>query len=146
MVMSYNGLEIRVGFQDTDHSGRVYFLNYAKWMDIEIVEFFRYLGFNFRSNKETKLKSKIFQGTFVIGECCFRINVPSKFDDIVIAVSKVVEIKPKTVKIETEVIDKRRRIVLAVGTFTFIWVKGEKSARIPVEVINSLESSRDAVK
>ncbi len=137
-MSGYDGVLFRVRFHDTDHSGRVYFANYVKWMDDEVVEFFRSKGIVFPDLQRTQVGSESIEGTFVIGEFTCRINAPSKFDDIVKVRSSIAEVKPKVLKFESEVLGANTGLRLARGSITYIWVRGERSAPIPEQILERI--------
>jgi acyl-CoA thioester hydrolase len=139
-MCAYDGTIFRIRFYDTDHSGRVYFANYLKWMDDDIIEFFRSRGITFLNSQKTLVDSEIVEGAFVIGEFGCRIHAPSKFDDVIKVRSRVVEVRTKVLKFESEVFDVNTGQKLASGSITFIWVKGVSSAPIPEQILRRLQS------
>ena len=134
-----DGTLFRVRFHDTDHSGRVYFANYIKWMDDDITEFFRSKGITFADTQKTLVNSEGVEGTFVIGEFSCRIHMPSKFDDLIKVRSKVAEVRTKVLRFESEVFDATTGQKLASGSITYIWVKGRSSAPIPQLILEHLQ-------
>jgi len=137
-MCAYDGTLFRIRFHDTDHSGRVYFANYIKWMDDDITEFFRSKGITFPDTQITLVNSESVEGTFVIGEFGCRIHAPSRFDDVIKVRSKVAELRTKVVRFESEVLDANTERKLASGSITCIWVKGESSAPIPEQILRRL--------
>jgi len=139
-MCAYDGTIFRVRFHDTDHSGRVFFANYVKWMDDDITEFFRSKGITFPDIQKTLVHSEIVEGTFVVGEFSCRIQAPSKYDDVVKVRSRVAEVRTKVLRFESEVLDANTEQKLANGSITYVWVKGESSAPIPAQILKSLQS------
>jgi len=137
-MCAYDGTLFRIRFHDTDHSGRVYFANYLKWMDDDITEFFRSKGITFPDTQITLVNSESVEGTFVIGEFGCRIHAPSRFDDVIRVRSKVAELRTKVLRFESEVLDANTERKLASGSITYIWVKGESSAPIPEQILRCL--------
>ncbi|MCS7137959.1 MAG: acyl-CoA thioesterase [Candidatus Caldarchaeum sp.] len=125
----------RIGFQDTDATGRVYFPNYVKWFDMAFIEFLRERGLVFDKAGRLIVDGETCNQTFVIGEFGCRIEKPSGYDDSVTVVIDVAEVGNKTVKTNFSLLNERGE-TLARGyiTYVLIGLDNEKAVEIPKRI------------
>lgn len=115
----------RVGFQDTDATGRVYFPSYVRWFDMAFIEYLRANGVVFDKLGRVVVDGKATNETFVIGEYKCRIERPSGYDDLVTVTIEFTEIRNKSIKVTFKLVDMKNEI-LATGYITYVYVDIEK--------------------
>ncbi|MDW8063206.1 MAG: acyl-CoA thioesterase [Candidatus Caldarchaeum sp.] len=132
MKKSYS---FRVGFQDTDSTGRVYFPTYVRWFDMAFIEFLRDNGIVFDKQGRIVINGKALNKTFVIGEYGCRIEKPSAYDDTVKTVIDTTFVGGKWLKAEFR-LENEAEETLARGYITYVFVDLEngKAAEMPHEV------------
>jgi len=131
---------IRIGFADTDSTGRVYFPSYIRWIDNTMIELLRDVGVVFSPSGEVKLDGNPTGLTLVIGEYHCRMEVPSTYDEAVTVKAYVREVRRRVIVTEGFIIRPEDDTILAHGTITYVCVNIStgRSAEIPAEIIARL--------
>ncbi|MDW8084543.1 MAG: thioesterase family protein [Candidatus Caldarchaeum sp.] len=125
----------RIGFQDTDATGRVYFPNYVKWFDIAFIEFLRERGLVFDKAGRLIVDGETQNQTFVIGEFGCRIEKPSGYDDSVTVVIDAAEVGNKTVKTDFSLLnEKGENLARGYITYVLISLDNGKAVEIPKRI------------
>lgn len=122
----------RVGFQDTDSTGRVYFPSYVRWFDIAFIEHLRSRGIVFDPQGRLKIGDKLLNSTLVIGEYHCRIEKPSGYDDEVEAEIASTESGNKSLKVFFNLRDPWGNL-LAHGYITYVMVDLGTGRAVPLD-------------
>jgi len=132
-----DGYRVRIHWDDTDCTKRVYLGKYIKWIDDAATEYLRARGMVFDPDGWLRLDGKELGESFVVGEYSCRIGHTSDFDDLLTVKIKVKEKRPMVIVFEGEISDQKGRVV-ARGTLTYIYIRkidgGMKAAKMPPEV------------
>ena len=127
--------EIRVRWDQTDCTTRIYFTMYMKWMDDVLTDFFRSKGITFDAVGKLHLNGERVVHSFAIGEYSCRIKKPSKFDDLIRITVRVKEVREKVLTFEGEFVDVESGNIVSNAWISFVSVNDEgDSAPIPDEV------------
>mgnify|MGYP001056364090 CR=1 FL=1 len=131
---------LRIGFGDTDSTGRVYFPAYVRWIDNTMIELLRDVGVVFSPNGEVSIDGRATGLTLVIGEYRCRMDEPSTYDDEVIVRVTVKELRRRVIVVEGFIIRPEDGRILAHGNITYVCVNlsTSKSTEIPWELITKL--------
>ncbi|MEM2977287.1 MAG: acyl-CoA thioesterase [Thermoplasmata archaeon] len=128
---------IRVRWDDTDTTQRVYLGRYIKWLDDAVTEFLRARGMVFDPDGGLRLNGRRIRESFVVGEYGCRIERSSLLDDLIDVKVRVLERRSRVVVFEGELVDQKGRRV-ARGVITYICVRGSggriRSAPIPTSL------------
>jgi len=125
---------VRIHWDDTDCTKRVYLGKYIKWIDDACTEYLRERGLVFDPDGWLSLNGKPLNEGFVVGEYTCRIERTSDFDDLLTVKIGIKEKRPKVVVFEGEIFNEGGRLV-AHGTLTYIYIKrGMKAVAMPAEV------------
>ena len=121
-------MKIKVYYEDTDATGRVYHSNYLKYFERGRSEFLYSLGFNHKTLLE---RFKIY---FVVKSCHIDFKKPAYFEDELLVETKVEEISK--VKIIFHQILKKDNIIIVDSkvTITSINTSG-KITKMPNEML-----------
>ncbi len=140
---------VRVHWDDTDTTERVYLGRYVKWIDDAITEFLRARGVVFDPEGWLRIDGRRVRESFVVGEYWCRIERSSLFDDLLDVRVAVSETRPKVVVFRAEITDQTGRRV-ARGTITYVCIKkaggGIVSAPIPEGLAARLGPGRGTVE
>jgi YbgC/YbaW family acyl-CoA thioester hydrolase len=138
---SSGGYRLRIHWDDTDTTRRVYLGKYIKWIDDACTEFLRERGMVFDPDGWLSLDGKPLAGSFVVGEYSCRIEHNSFFDDILTVKICVQERRPKVIVFRGDILDVSGRLV-ARGTITYIHIRkrkgGLKAVEMPPEITTRL--------
>jgi len=138
---SATGYRLRIHWDDTDTTRRVYLGKYIKWIDDACTEFLRERGMVFDPDGWLSLDGKALSGSFVVGEYSCRIEHNSFFDDILTVKISVQELRPKVIVFRGDILDDAGRLV-ARGTITYIYIQkrkdGLKAIEMPAEITGRL--------
>ena len=124
----------RIGFQDTDSTGRVYFPTYVKWFDIAFIEHLRSHGVVFDKQGRLRMGDTLLNSTLVIGEYHCRIEKPSGYDDEVEAEIVSAEAGNKSLKVVFKLMNMQGEL-LAHGHITYIMVDIKTGKAVPLHEI-----------
>jgi YbgC/YbaW family acyl-CoA thioester hydrolase len=134
-----DGYRLRVHWDDTDCTGRVYLGKYIKWIDDACTEYLRERGMVFGSDGWLRLDGRELGESFVVGEYSCRIEHTSGFDDILTVRISVREKRPKVVVFQGDILDESGRLV-ARGSLTYIYIKrGMKAVPMPQKLFDRLK-------
>lgn len=132
---------MRVHWDDTDTTQRVYLGKYVKWIDDACTEYLRARGMVFDPEGWLRLDGKRIDESFVVGEYSCRIEATSFFDDLLDVRISVQERRPKVVVFRGDITDQNGRKV-ATGTITYVCVRkrggGLESAVMPAGMARRL--------
>jgi tol-pal system-associated acyl-CoA thioesterase len=125
---------IRVYYEDTDHSGVVYYANYLRFMERARTEFFRALGF------EMSVLGRETHCQFVVHRAEIAFHRPARLDD---ALTATVQLRRRTAA--RLVLDQQIRhgdAVLVEGTITLacITTTDWRPTPIPRALVRTLET------
>jgi acyl-CoA thioester hydrolase len=136
---SPEGYKLRIHWDDTDCTKRVYLGKYIKWIDDACTEYLRERGLVFDPDGWLSLDGKPLDESFVVGEYSCRIEHTSGFDDVLTVKISVREKRPKVVVFQGDITGQDGRLV-AHGTLTYIYIKrGMKAVEMPSTVYNLLK-------
>ena len=129
-----DGYKLRIHWDDTDCTKRVYLGKYIKWIDDACTEYLRERGLVFDPDGWLSLNGKPLNEGFVVGEYTCRIEHTSDFDDILTVKIGIKEKRPKVVVFKGEIFNEAGQLV-AHGTLTYIYIRrGMKAVPMPPEV------------
>jgi len=135
------GYRLRIHWDDTDTTKRVYLGKYIKWIDDACTEYLRERGMVFDPDGWLRLDGKMLDGSFVVGEYTCRIEHNSFFDDVLTVKISVQDKRSKVIVFRGDIIDGTKKIV-AKGTLTYIYIKkrkgGLKAVAMPQNVAGRL--------
>jgi len=142
--MTIHKHKFRVGFQDTDNTGRIYFPSYVRWFDIAFIELLRENDVVFNPVGNLIINGEKTGLSLVVGEYCCRISKPSKYDDVVTVYITVKEIRDKVVVSQCRLIDESNGDELANGWIAYVCVdlSNNRSATIPQKLREVFEQYR----
>lgn len=131
---------VRVGFGDTDCTGRVYFPVYIKWIDEAFIEMLRVNSITFKPDGGLRMDEKTLGVTFVIGEYSCRIEAPSTYDDRILVRVHVKEVRRRVLTVEGTILTPTQDLILAKGSITYVCVDmvSGRSAEIPEEILSRI--------
>ena len=132
--MFTNQMEYKVAWGDTDLAGIVYYPNYYKWMDNATHELFSAMGYPISDLIRQKIGLPLLE-TF----CKFSDSV--SYSEQIQMISKVVEVKDKTIKMSHEF--RKKDKLLAEGYELRAWIsfeQGMKAVSIPDHIRQALNS------
>lgn len=125
----------RVSYADTDQMGYVYYGNYAKYLEIARVEFFRNLGISYKELE----KNGIFMP---VSELHIQYKKPAFYDEILLIKTIVKEI-PKGVRIhfDYEIYNESKDLTTIACTKLFFVNKiSGRPIKCPQLIISALEN------
>jgi acyl-CoA thioester hydrolase len=127
-----NLTRIRVIYADTDAMGIVYHTNYIKWFEVGRNELMRQLGIAY-----TEMEQLGFNLPLTKVSCHYLL--PARYDDIVIAETKIEYIKRASMKFNSYLWDEKRGKLLVEGYTVHACVNTEgKIRRIPPQILELL--------
>ena len=124
--------QIKVYYEDTDSTGRVYHSNYLNYLERARTEYIYNLGYN--HNKLLK-KYDLF---FVVKKMSINFKSPAKFEDILNIKSKILELTKYKIIFNQQIIKNEMLLIEAEVVIVSINSMG-KLIKIPDEMINKLE-------
>jgi acyl-CoA thioester hydrolase len=101
--MKSKRIRIRVKAGDTDFSGFIFHPRIFEWFSAGRIELLRSNNINFMNNGYINIEGNPQKLSLVVGEAYARFHAPIKFDDEVILLTKVAEIREKTIKFDFKV-------------------------------------------
>lgn len=136
-----DGYKLRVHWDDTDTTKRVYLGKYIKWIDDACTEYLRDRGMVFDPEGWLWLNGRPLKESFVVGEYTCRIEHTSKYDDVLTVKISVREKRPKVVVFRGDITDVDGRLV-ARGTLTYICIRNVggslKATSMPSAILDVL--------
>src|SRR5215470_2374757 len=122
---SYNWSEtrLRVRYAETDQAGVVYHSNYLIWFEVGRVELCRDHGFNYR-DMETEADALL-----PVTEARVKYRIPARYDDEIIVLTRVIEIRSRAIKFAYEVVRAGDEMLLAEGETHHIVMNSQGRAR-----------------
>ena len=127
--------EIRIPWDHTDCTTRIYFTAYLKWLDDALTELYRTKGMTYDEVGHLLLNGEKQAESFAIGEFSCRIQKPSKFDDLIRIRVTVVEIRERVLAFDGIFEDTETGEKLGHGRISFVCINEEgKSAPIPENI------------
>ena len=109
--------KIIVYYEDTDASGRVYYVNYLKYMERARSEFLYKLKLNHKNLKEK------YNITFVVRNCNINFKKPAYFEDVLNIKTQILEFSK--IKIIFNQIIIRNNDIITQGEITVVPVDSE---------------------
>ena len=121
-------MKIKVYYEDTDASGRVYHSNYLKYFERGRTDFLYRLGFNHKTLLER------YELYFVVKACDINFKKPSYFEDELVVETKIEKISK--VKIIFHQMLKKENVIIVDSkiTITSINING-KITKMPNEML-----------
>jgi len=123
-----NEAEIRVRYGETDQMGVVYYANYYVWFEVARNEFFRKLGFTYKTLEREGLYLPV-----VESHCTYKS--PARYDDLIAVQTKLVNLENATLRFDYNVINKEKGRVLAQGYTVHAFVN-RRGRPTPLKKIN----------
>lgn len=131
-----SALDIRVYYEDTDFSGRVYHASYLRFMERGRTEWLRALGF-----EHGALSGE--QGVvFAVRRLQIEYLAPAVIDDLLHVETRLVEIRGAVIAFEQRVL--RNGEALAQARVDVVSIKNGRAARVPRELCARLEPESNA--
>jgi YbgC/YbaW family acyl-CoA thioester hydrolase len=135
------GYRLRIHWDDTDTTKRVYLGKYIKWIDDACTEYLRERGIVFDPDGWLSIDGRALKESFVVGEYSCRIEHTSLFDDILTVKISVQDKRSKVIVFRGDIVDGKGRLV-ARGTLTYIYIRkqngGLQAVDMPAEVAGRL--------
>lgn len=118
----FDGLEhlfpVRVYFEDTDLSGVVYHANYLRYMERGRSDMLRCAGIDQRAAHEGGA------GVYVVRDIAIRYAAPARLDDMLIVVSRLIEVRAASVHIHQRVMRGQELLTQAKVEAAFVSPSG----------------------
>ncbi len=114
---------VRVRYAETDQAGIVYHANYLVWFEVGRVELCRDHGFNYR-DMETAADAML-----PVTEARLRYRIPARYDEVILILSRVAEIRSRAITFAYEVRRDSDKILLAEGETAHIVMNKQGHAR-----------------
>ena len=128
--------KIRVFYEDTDASGRVYHGNYLKFFERGRTELI------YQTNYTHKILLNEFDIIFVVKECSVKFNKPAFFEDTIDVTTKIDELTRVKIKFKQTIL--RGSDLIAEAKVLVIPVKSSgKISKLPDELYFFLESQKN---
>ena len=109
--------KIIVYYEDTDASGRVYYVNYLKYMERARSEFLYKLKLNHKNLKEK------YNITFVVRNCNINFKKPAYFEDVLNIKTQILEFSKIKIIFNQKII--RNNDIITEGEITVVPVDSE---------------------
>ena len=129
----HHQLQIRVYYEDTDFSGRVYHASYLRFMERGRTEWLRASGF------ENGALSSGLGLVFVVRSLRIDFLAPALMDDIVMVETRVASSRGAI--IEFEQVLSRAETILSNATVRVVTLRGSRPVRPPRELVAHREAS-----
>ena len=129
----HHQLQIRVYYEDTDFSGRVYHASYLRFMERGRTEWLRASGF------ENGALSSGLGLVFVVRSLRIDFLAPALMDDIVMVETRVASSRGAI--IEFEQVLSRAETILSNATVRLVTLRGSRPVRPPRELVAHREAS-----
>jgi acyl-CoA thioester hydrolase len=97
-------LPVRVYFEDTDHSGLVYHANYLRYFERARSDMLRLAGIDQRATFEGG------KGVYTVADMHIRYFRPALYDDALVVVSRITDIRAASIVIQQTVIRPDERL------------------------------------
>ena len=120
--------EIKVYYEDTDASARVYYANYLKFLERGRTDYLYNLGFTHKVILEK------FNFYFVVKNCKIDYKKPAYFEDILKISTKVINISKVKILFHQQIIKNEELLVDSEILITPVFFNG-KIAKIPNEML-----------
>jgi len=130
--MKSKRIRIRVKAGDTDFSGFMFHPRIFEWFSVGRIELLRSNNINFMDNGCINIEGSPQNLSLIVGEVYARFHSPIKFDDEVILLTKVAEIKEKTIKFDFKVKHVSSKKILITGWSISVCVNKKKSKASPI--------------
>jgi acyl-CoA thioester hydrolase len=129
--MKSKSLKIRVKAGDTDFSGNIFHPRIVEWFSLGRIELLRSNRITFMNNGYINIEGSPQKLSLVVGEVYARFHAPIKFDDKVILLTKVAEIKQKTIKFDFKVKHASSKKILVTGWSISVCINKKKCKASP---------------
>jgi YbgC/YbaW family acyl-CoA thioester hydrolase len=113
---------VRVAWDDTDCTKRIYLGKYIKWLDDAATEFLRGRGLVFDMEGWLWLDGNELNESFVVGEYSMRMFKTSGFDEVLTIKLSVKERRSRVIVFKGDIHDEKGDLC-ASGTLTYIYIK-----------------------
>lgn len=142
--MKSKRIRIRVKAGDTDFSGFIFHPRIFEWFSVGRIELLRSNNINFMNNGYLNIEGNPQKLSLVVGEAYARFHAPIKFDDEVILLTKVAEIREKTIKFDFKVKQVSSKKILITGWSMSVCVnrKKLKASPIPKKIVELLKGKK----
>lgn len=125
---------VRVYWEDTDAYGVVYYANYLKFLERARSEWLRSFGF-----EQPELIAR-HRGVFVVRRVEADYLVPARFNDSLVVEARLFEQTRTSLVMDQRVLRGEELLLSARVTLVWVHEKTFKPARIPADVIESLNT------
>ena len=141
MPIKRKNLRIRVKAGDTDFSGNIFHPRIFEWFSIGRIELLRSNRLTFMNSGYISAEGKPQKVSLVVGEVYARFHAPIKFDYEIILMTKIAEIKEKTIKFDFKVKHASSKKILVTGWSISVCVnkKKNKSSILPKKILQLLK-------
>ena len=126
-------MKIKVYYEDTDASGRVYHSNYLKYFERGRSDFLYSLGFNHKTLLE---KYELY---FVVKACHINFKKPAYFEDILKITTKITNISKVKILFHQQIKKNEELLVDSEILITPVFFSG-KIAKIPNEMLEKFST------
>ena len=123
--------KVKVYYEDTDASGRVYYSNYLKYLERGRTDFLSSLGF---SHKELYDNNKIY---FVVKTCNIEYVKPANFEDILEIKSSIVNFSKAKIEFNQKILRDNQLLIDSKILIVSINTKN-KISKMPSEMLEIL--------
>jgi acyl-CoA thioester hydrolase len=124
-------IDIRVRYADTDQMGVMYYSNYLIWFEVARTEFFRSMGFDYRSLEKDR---EIY---LPVAEVVCRYRAPLRYDDLAAVVTRVNDVGNSRLVFEYDIILRGKTVTTGSTKHAFVDRKG-KPVAIPQDIREAL--------
>ena len=122
--------KIKVYYEDTDASGRVYYANYLKYLERGRSDFIYKFGIN-----HFHLKKK-YNTIFVVKNCNIDFKKPAFFEDDILVKTKIIDFSKFKIIFLQKIFKKKELLVQA--EVTIVSINGEGKITVIPNIINKI--------
>ena len=127
--------KVKVYYEDTDASGRVYYSNYLKYLERGRTDFLSSLGF---SHKELYDNNKIY---FVVKTCNIEYVKPANFEDILEIKTSIVSFSKAKIEFNQQILKDNKLLLDSNIIIVSINIDG-KISKMPNEMLEILPKNQ----
>ncbi|WP_455368724.1 acyl-CoA thioesterase [[Eubacterium] cellulosolvens] len=142
--MKSKNIRIRVKAGDTDFSGFIFHPRIFEWFSVGRIELLRSNKINFMNNGCINIEGSPQKLSLVVGEVYARFHLPIKFDDEVILLTKIVELKEKTIKFNFKVKHASSNKILVTGWSISVCInkRKNKASPLPKKIVELIQGKK----
>ena len=142
--MKRKSLRIRVKAGDTDFSGNIFHPRIVEWFSLGRIELLRSNRITFMNNGYINIEGNPQKISLVVGEIYARFHAPIRFDDEVILLTKVSEIREKTIRFDFKVQHASNKKILVTGWSISVCINKKKckASPLPDKMVELLKGNK----